>query len=56
MGRKLLQLFKRGMGFAAKEVKQLGEKLQRAVEKASLFLWLKREGNSWREGAAEGER
>ena len=54
--RKLLQLFKRELGFAAKEVKHLREELQKTSDKASLFLRLKRNDNRWHERAAEGEQ
>ena len=47
--RKLLNLFRREMGFTTIEVKQLRERLQEAAEKASLFIWLKREDDTWLE-------
>ena len=51
--RKLLQLFKHEMGFTHCEVKQLREEVQRAAEKASLFIWLKRDDDTWLEGNGE---
>jgi hypothetical protein len=54
--RKLLRLFRWEMGFTAKEVKQLREELQRTAEKASLWIWLKREDASWLENAGGGGR
>ena len=50
--RKLLQLFQREMGFTPREVKQLREELQKAAERASLFIWLKRDDPGWLEGEA----
>ena len=49
---KLLQLFQRKMGFTPREMKQLREELQKAVERASLFIWLKRDDPGWLEGEA----
>ena len=54
--RKLLHLFQYEMGFTPKETKQLREELQKAAEKASLFIWLKREDAGWLEDGALVER
>ena len=37
------------MGFTAIEVKQLRRRFQEAAEKASLFIWLKKEEDTWLE-------
>ena len=37
------------MGFSPIEVKQLREQVQEAAEKASLFIWLKRDDGTWLE-------
>ena len=47
--RKLLNLFRKDMGFTSIEVKQLREQVQEAAEKASLFIWLKRDDSTWLE-------
>ena len=47
--RKLLRLFQHEMGFTPREVKQLREELQKAAERASMFIWLKRDDAGWRE-------
>ena len=46
---KLLRLFKDEMGFTPLEVKRLREQVQEAAEKASLFIWLKRDDRTWLE-------
>ena len=53
--RKLLQLFQHEMGFTSREVKQLREELQKAAERASLFIWLKRDDPGWLEDGAGKE-
>ena len=53
--RKLLQLFQREMGFTSREVKQLREELQKAAERTSLFIWLKRDDPGWLEEGAGKE-
>ena len=53
--RKLLRLFQREMGFTPREVKQLREELQKTAERASLFIWLKRDDPGWLEGGAVEE-
>ena len=45
--KKLLHLFRMEMGFSPTEVKQLREQVQEAAEKASLFIWLKRNDSTW---------
>ena len=52
--RKLLQLFRHEMGFTPNEVKQMREEVQRAAERASLFIWLKRDDASWLENGGGG--
>ena len=47
--KKLLHLFRSEMGFSPIEVKQLREQVQEAAEKASLFIWLKRDDGTWLE-------
>ena len=47
--KKLLQLFRMEMGFSSTEIKQLRERVQEAAEKASLFIWLKRDVSTWLE-------
>ena len=47
--KKLLQLFRMEMGFSSTEIKQLRERVQEAAEKASLFIWLKRDDSTWLE-------
>ena len=50
--KKLLNLFRNEMGFTPIEVKQLRERVQEAAEKASLFIWLKREDSTWLENSS----
>ena len=49
--RKLLHLFQYEMGFKPKEMKQLREELQKAAERASMFIWLKRDAGWMEDGA-----
>ena len=51
--KKLLHLFRTEMGFSATEVKQLRERVQEAAEKASLFIWLKRDDSTWLENISK---
>ena len=55
MDRKLLHLFQYEMGFKPKEMKQLREELQKAAERASMFIWLKRDDAGWMEDGALAE-
>ena len=43
------------MGFKPKEMKQLREELQKAAERASMFIWLKRDDAGWMEDGALAE-
>ena len=47
--RSFLYLVKNRFGFKEKEAKKMIKELQTAVEKASLWLWLKRDDPSWNE-------
>lgn len=47
--RKLLNIFRHRFGFSAAELRMLKCALQQTVEKASLWIWLKRDDNAWLE-------
>ena len=45
----VLSLFGRRFGYSTKEIKKITEELQEKSERESLFIWLKRDDNTWLE-------